>query len=239
MSALSFPSVGQSSTAYTFSFTVGGTTGVEDVVLALKGSTVMGLVYADVNSVEVTVVEGFTTQALAKISPATTKANGSGTTKPKPTSHQVAGSGSYTYSYKGSTGTVKVPTAATDPAVVDIEAFRQAAGQPPVTYVVANVNNVRGADSVKMYQVVIVTKTGNQVEFGRIDTMIGNWDEQLGTSNVDLYNNGIELQNENDTFLLPGAKGTDVLGTDETIGSVARVYVYPNGGFDRVQAKKK
>ena len=82
MSALSFPPVGQKSAAYGISFTVDGTAGVEDVVLALKGSTVMGLLYGDANLVDVAVVEGFTNQALDKVSPLTTnaKVSGSGTT---------------------------------------------------------------------------------------------------------------------------------------------------------------
>ena len=82
MSALSFPPVGQSSAAYGVSFTVDGVNGAEDVVLAMKGSTVMGLAYGNVNSVDVTALEGFTTQALAKVSPTTTKVKVSGTTNP-------------------------------------------------------------------------------------------------------------------------------------------------------------
>jgi hypothetical protein len=120
-----------------------------------------------------------------------------------------------------------------------VDYFRQAVGAPPVTYIVANVNNVSGGTWLNMYQVVVVTKSGHQIDVGNIDTMIGNWNEQVGTSNVDLYNNGVELYNENSTNLLPGAKGTAVLATDETIDSVARVYVYPAGGFDRVEAQKR
>ena len=109
MSALSFPPVGQSSAAYALSFTVDGTTVAGDVVLALEGSTVMGLFYNNLNLVDITVVEGFMNQALAKISPATTKANGSGTTKPKPTSNQASGFGTYAYSFAGATGQSRSP----------------------------------------------------------------------------------------------------------------------------------
>jgi hypothetical protein len=69
MSALSFPVVGQRSAAYGISFSVDGVNGAEDVVVALKGSTVIGLSYGDVGSVDVTVLEGFVNKALAKVPP--------------------------------------------------------------------------------------------------------------------------------------------------------------------------
>ena len=110
---------------------------------------------------------------------------------------------------------------------------------PPVTYLVANVNNTRGNRTIDMYQVVVVTKSGNQIDVPHVDELIGNWNEQIDP-NSGTYNEGVDVYNAhlNDTLLLPGAKASSVLATDQTFSSVARVYVYPYGGFAHVEAKK-
>ena len=66
-----------------------------------------------------------------------------------------------------------------------------------------------------------------------------NWQTTVGSDNTNLYNRGVALINANNTYLLPGAKGTFILATTDTIATASRVYVYPSGGFDRVEARKQ
>lgn len=149
-----------------------------------------------------------------------------------------SGFGTWAFSYAGATGTVEVPTPASDPDVADVESFRNDAEEPPVTYVVATINNMKGSKTLKMYQVVVVTKNGNQINVGDVDDLVGNWQDDLDPSS-DNYNESTEVYNDNlSEPLLPGAKGIAILATQETFNSVARVYVYPYGGFATVEAKK-
>jgi hypothetical protein len=80
LAALSFPTLGQRSAAYALSFTLDGVTGAEDVVVALSGSTVVGLSYGDVESVDVNDFESLANKAMTKLSSATTA-----TSSPAPT----------------------------------------------------------------------------------------------------------------------------------------------------------
>lgn len=162
------------------------------------------------------------------------------TAKPKVTKSvkKPSGFGTWAFSFAGATGTVEVPTPATDPDVADVESFRNDAEEPPVTYVVATINNMKGSKTLKMYQVVVVTKSGNQINVGDVDDLVGNWQDDLDPSS-DNYNESTEVYNDNlSEPLLPGAKGIAILATQETFNSVVRVYVYPYGGFATVEAKK-
>lgn len=151
------------------------------------------------------------------------------------------GPGTYAFEYMGAQVRLEVPTDPTDPRLAELEAYRTKLGAPEVSYVIAEVDNTDGADSINMNQVVVVTEEGEQVTLDTIFTVIGEWqdlvpiDDDSGT-----YNQGVELYNSYlDNNLLPGAKGTAVVaGGDGDIDSVARVFAYPAGGFDRIEATR-
>lgn len=148
----------------------------------------------------------------------------------------AGGPGDYEFSYEGATGVVTVPTPADDPRLADIEEYRQVAGVEDVTYFVAEVDNTAGAADINMYQVVVVTDAGDQIEATGVDELIGEWRD---TAPNDRYNDGVDLANEHRFFLRPGAKGYAVLAVPQQIsGEPARVYVSPAGGMVELEATK-
>lgn len=147
----------------------------------------------------------------------------------------AGGPGLYAFEYAGAVGSVMVPTPADDARVQEVEAYREAAGAEPVTYVVAEVDNTAGTDDVNMYSVVVVTEDGQQVELMGISDLLGEW---MGEGSTD-YNRGVRLSNEHRFFLRPGAVGTAVLAVEGELSSdPARVYVLPAGGMTEVEATR-
>ncbi len=152
----------------------------------------------------------------------------------------VGGPGTYEFEYLGTTATLEVPTATSDARLADVEAYRQEAGAAEVSYVVADVDNTNGTENINMYQIVVVTEDGQQVEFGSLDPIISEWRDLISPNgeDIDASNRGSDLINEHQVYLLPGAKESAILAAKEQIQSVARVYVYPAGGFDMIEATK-
>lgn len=68
-----------------------------------------------------------------------------------------------------------LPTPATDPAVAAVDAYRVKAGGGPVAYLVADVDNTKGAAPVDMYSVVVTGDEGQQVTFSRVTNAIQAW----------------------------------------------------------------
>lgn len=67
---------------------------------------------------------------------------------------------------EGTKFTFDLPTPASDPRVADIEAFRKKAETAPVSYIVADVDNRQGEESVNMYSVSVFDPDGKKYEFG-------------------------------------------------------------------------
>jgi hypothetical protein len=103
--------------------------------------------------------------------------------------------------------------------------------------VIAQVDNQSGG-AIDMYEVVVVAANGRQFEATSISDYVDKWKDTFDGGEVAKYNKGVDLSNESRFFLLPGAKGTAILGVKEPITSVQRVFVYPAGAFDRVEARR-
>lgn len=148
------------------------------------------------------------------------------------------GPGNYQFTYQGASVTVAVPADPDAPEVADLEAYRETVGAPPVTYLLADVDNTKGRSDINMYRVDVVEKDGSQVSATSLDDTITAWQDRLPGSATADYNVGIDLINANHFFALPGAKDTAVLVADQPIVSPQRVFVYPAGGIDRVEAHR-
>jgi hypothetical protein len=59
--------------------------------------------------------------------------------------------------------------------VAAIEAFRVKAGAAPVSYLVADVDNRKGAELVNMYMVSAFNDEGRQFTFSRVSDVIDSW----------------------------------------------------------------
>lgn len=160
-------------------------------------------------------------------------------TSPTPARRALTGPGTYTFSYHGAVGTILVPANIKDPRLEPYGDYRRAANARPITYLIAQVDN-QSDDTINMYEVVVVTNDGRQIEATSISNYIDTWRDSFAGEDGDVkkYNQGIELSNSSNFYLLPGAKGTAFLGATQPITTVKRVFVYPAGAFDRVEAKR-
>ncbi|WP_350276616.1 hypothetical protein [Kribbella sp. HUAS MG21] len=126
-----------------------------------------------------------------------------------------------------------------DPRLEPYGDYRRLAKARPITYLIAQVTN-RSDDIITMYEVVVVTRDGRQIEATSISDYVDRWRDAFAVEGADLtnYSRGIELSNASNFSLHPGAKGTAILGAKEPITTVERVFVYPAGAFSRVEARR-
>ncbi len=152
---------------------------------------------------------------------------------------KLTGPGTYTFSYQGAVGTIQVPANILDPRLERYGDYRRLAKARPITYLIAQVDN-KSDDTINMYEVVVVTNDGQQIEATSISDYIDTWRDAFAGEDGDgaKYNRGIELSNSSSFYLHPGAKGIAILGAKEPIKTVKRVFVYPAGAFDRVEARR-
>jgi hypothetical protein len=152
----------------------------------------------------------------------------------------ITGSGEYTFTHAGAAGTVTVPTASTDTRVAEYEEYRKLAGAIAVTYVASDIDNRNGAETITMYRVVVITDDGRQIEAPNISVRLATWRDAFsstGSGDVQAYDRGVELEHAIQP-LPPGTSGTLINAAAQLVPSVARVFVYPTGGLDRVEAVK-
>lgn len=149
----------------------------------------------------------------------------------------LTGPGTYTFTFQGAVGTIQVPANIMDARLERYGDYRRLAKARPITYLIAQVKN-ESDQPVNMYEVVVVTGDGQQIEATSISNYVDSWRDAFAGEDGDVtkYNQGIELSNASTFYLLPGAKGTAILGAKQPIKSVKRVFVYPSGAFDRVEA---
>jgi hypothetical protein len=89
-----------------------------------------------------------------------------------------------------------------------------------------------------MYSIIVVTGDGQQVTGSGVGSVVSMWQEAFGTSDTGDYNTGVSLINASNFYLQPGAKGSAILVADQSFSTVKRVFVYPAGGVDKVEATK-
>jgi hypothetical protein len=159
-----------------------------------------------------------------------------------PAPRTLTGRGTYAFSYQGAVGTIQVPASIMDPRLEPYGDYRRLAKGKPITYLIAQVDN-QSDDTINMYEVVVVTNAGQQIEATSISDYVDTWRNSFaggeGTeADAENFSRGIELSNASNFALLPGAKGTAILGAKEPITTVKRVFVYPAGPFDRVEARR-
>lgn len=125
-----------------------------------------------------------------------------------------------------------VITTQIDP-VEDLEAYREQAGGEPVGYMSVDVDNREGTENINMYQVAVYDAAGNEYIFTSADEVAGEWRELLGSDNVDVYNEGVELSNK---YLNQGAsahqRSTMILTGPELPGEIVAVVAMPRGIFE-------
>jgi hypothetical protein len=160
------------------------------------------------------------------------------TTTARPPASRVpaSGPGVYSFTREGVTGTIQIPADRLDPRLQKYGDYRRLAKAPAVTYLIAQVDN-QSDDTVNLYKVVIVTAAGRQIEATSVTDYVDDWRNTF-TDDTAKYNRGIELSNNSDFSLHPGAKGTAILATNQLITSVQRVFVYPTGIYPMIEARR-
>ena len=164
----------------------------------------------------------------------------SGGSKAAPT--DVATPASFEFTFRGVEGRLEIAVDVKDLRLQKFGDYRRLAKASPVTYLAATINNASEDTPVNMYSVVVITPAGEQVQFRSISEQIGEWMQVFAnpssSSDSANYNRGVDLANANQIYLLPGAKGTAFLTSQTPVPRVSRVYVYPSGGLERVEATR-
>lgn len=154
----------------------------------------------------------------------------------------LAGPGTYVWDYEGATGTVELPEAGNEalksnPTFEALETYRTKTGSPAVYYVNSAVDNSAGQADLNMYSLAIITEDGTTLtSLDPVDVVQG-W--QANTADDAIVSEGDDLLASRQDLLHPGAKTTKMWIFDAPIESISRVYVYPAGGVDQVEATKQ
>jgi len=160
------------------------------------------------------------------------------------------------YSMDGAHITFDLPADPEDEALQEIEQYRQGVQAEPVTYIIADVDNREGADSVDMYQVAVFDEDGNKYEFSEVSNYISDISPKTdweGDDDTYLLPNGERLSLEEGSNLrhqsvdlhneyLYGASAGErktlirVYEGDDLPDEFTRVSVMPSGAYDEVEA---
>jgi hypothetical protein len=179
------------------------------------------------------------TAAGTTISPASTPSSTAAPTPPPGTSYRLS-------TVSGAEISFVLPAPPADPAVAAVDAYRVKAGAGPVAYIVADVDNTKGAAPVDMYAVVVTPDEGQQVVFSRVTNAIQAWgptfsydfkwtmgdgspvDEATGQS---LKREATALYDANTGIADVGGRATIVLASTQAAlpATIARVTVQPSG----------
>ena len=160
------------------------------------------------------------------------------------------------YAEAGGHIVMQIPASTNDEPIAEIEEYREATGAEPVTYLIADVDNRDGTDSINMWKVEVFDEEGNSYEFNGVSEYVSDigpeadWaseDESytlidgteiskdeyftLNSISTDLHNEHLHGASaaERKTMILV-YEGTDL--PDE----YTRVAVFPNGATEEVDA---
>ena len=160
------------------------------------------------------------------------------------------------YSMDGAHITFDLPADPEDEALQEIEQYRKDVQADPVTYIVADVDNRGGSNSVDMYQVAVFDEDGNKYEFSEVSNYISDiaprtdWEgddetyllpngERLSREEgSDLYSRNVDLHNEYLYGASVGERKTliRVYEGDDLPDEFTRVSVMSSGAYEEVEA---
>ncbi|MCM3521794.1 hypothetical protein [Curtobacterium sp. P97] len=142
----------------------------------------------------------------------------------------------WTFDYKGATGTFNLGDEPAGPEIDAVEAARATVDGKQYTLVPVTLDNTNGTESLNMYGLTVITKDGQQLDSIDLSDVFADWRDTAGDDTDKVYDL-TEASNKYALFdLQPGAKGTALVAFDEPITSAWRVTVAPSGGFDQVEA---
>lgn len=163
-----------------------------------------------------------------------------------------------TYSLEGGHIEFELPTEPTGPEFEAIEQFRTEMGVDPVTYVVADADNREGTGPINMYAISVFDEDGKEYEFQKLEMAMYEW-TPVWTFDDETYEDEYYLPDETpiteeeysrlsdmeDEITENLTTSVDAAGRDSIIlvyegddlpTEFTRVAVWPNGGFDSVEA---
>jgi hypothetical protein len=110
-------------------------------------------------------------------------------TSSAPARRTLTGPGTYSFSYEGAVGTIQVPANIKDPRLEPYGDYRRLANARPITYLIAQVDN-QSDDPINMYEVVVVTNDGQQIEATSISDYVDMWRDAFAGEGGDARNYG-------------------------------------------------
>lgn len=126
----------------------------------------------------------------------------------------------------------QLPTPTTHQLVAPLESYRTATGGAPVTYLVADVDNRKGAQNIGMASVAVFDPDGKKIEFTPAWKAVGDWQSKLPSdAPAGVYNRGVDLYNANLRAIEPAERRSIVLTAPVKAlpASFARVTAMPSG----------
>lgn len=125
-------------------------------------------------------------------------------------------------------------------APADLEALRQTADAPAVSYLEVKLDARDATDGANMYALTVFDPEGKKYEFTSAPEVISGWQELLPYDEDDptLYNRYVDAYNAESYHVEMAEVGTiRMVSTSTTLPTkITRVAVSPLGGFDEVEA---
>lgn len=158
-----------------------------------------------------------------------------------------------TYSSGGGHIVFDLPADSDSEELVELEEYREDVNADPVTYLIADVDNRNGSESINMYQVKAFDEDGNSYEFSDVSayvseigpTYTGDYEYVLPDGEVlddelgfELSERNTDLHNEYLDGASPAERKTMILvhEGDDLPDEFTRVAVWPNGAGEEVEA---
>ena len=156
----------------------------------------------------------------------------------------------------GGTIVMQIPADPADETLTEIEAYREAVNAEPVTYLIADVDNRQGHESIRMRNVYIYDKDGNEYQFSGVSEYISDiepvtdWASEDETYSLvdgteisrdqyfELSSTGTDLHNEHMYGASPAERKTMILvhEGDDLPDEYTRVAVQPGPFGETVEA---
>jgi len=124
-----------------------------------------------------------------------------------------------------------IVTTKVDP-IQELEDYREEAGAEPVGYMTVDADNRDGTENMNMYEIRVYDEAGNEYAYSGVSDYVDEWRDALGSDDVDLYNEGVELSNEYSTMAHPMQRETFVLAGPVLPDEIVGVIVMPRGVFE-------
>lgn len=139
----------------------------------------------------------------------------------------------------GTLATIDFSAQASDKGAEAVRRAAKLAGKTAPAMYPVQIDNSYGETDAAMYGATVIDKAGQQTESVSADELISGWMDEIGSDSsedIERYNAMVDILNELQADLKPGAKGDTFVAFKEPLKGAARVHVMLNDGFTSTEA---